>query len=84
MIRYIEAMQLEPHYRKEAAEDEHGKISKIHILLHTVIPSLSRFVILDLRCMASLQTARVALAIERYRQATGNLPDALGPLCQNR
>ena len=83
MSNYMEVMQLEPHYRKEAAEAAEAKlkkISKIHVLLHIVMPSLFRCVTSDLRGIARLQTARVALAIERYRLATGTLPDTLGEL----
>ena len=83
ITRYLGAMQLEPHYRKKAAEAieaEFNNISKIHILLRAVWPAFSRCVILDLRGIGRFQTARTALAIERYRQATGNLPDTLSEL----
>ena len=83
MSNYMEVMQLEPHYRKEAVEAvkaKRNKISKIHMLLNIAMPSLSRSVTLDLRGIARLRTARVALAIERYRLATGTLPDTLGEL----
>lgn len=83
MSNYMEVMQLEPHYRKEAVEAieaKRNKISKIHVLLHIAMPSLSRCVTLDLRGIARLRTARVALAIERYRLASGNLPDVLSDL----
>jgi hypothetical protein len=56
MSDYMEVMQLEPHYRKEAAEAvkaKRNKISKIHVLLHLVRPSLSRCITLDLRGIAT-------------------------------
>jgi len=83
MTDYIEATQLEPHQRKKAAEAieaDFDKKSKIHILLHIIRPALSKFVEKELICIAGLQTARAALAVERYRLATGNLPDVLGDL----
>ncbi len=83
MSNDMEIMQLEPHYRKEAVEAveaKRNKISKIHILLNIAMPSLSRCITLDLRGIARLRTARVALAVERYRLATGTLPDTLGEL----
>jgi len=86
MTNYIEAMRLKPHQRKkaaEAAEAELNKISKIHVLLHTAMPALSRCITIDLRCIANLRTSRLALAIENYRITTGNLPDALGDLVPN-
>jgi hypothetical protein len=42
-----------------------------------MMPALSRVVALDLGAIALLRTARVALAIEFYRFATGELPDTL-------
>ncbi|MBW8038963.1 MAG: hypothetical protein FVQ85_03070 [Planctomycetes bacterium] len=83
MTKGMEAMQLEPHKRKEAAEAaeaELGEIPKIRVLLRMVMPALSRYVTINLRCIAYLRTARAALAVQRYRLATGNLPHTLEEL----
>jgi hypothetical protein len=83
MNDYIEAMQLPPEQRREAAGAVNArfeKTSRIHILLHIIMPALSRVTTLDLRNIAQLRTARVGLAIERYRLATGKLPDTLAEL----
>ena len=44
------------------------------------MPALSRVVAYDVGAIARLRTARVALAIERYRLAIGKLPDKLTDL----
>jgi len=83
MDGYIKAAQLPLHKRQEAVKAIDARLrstSKIHILLHSLMPALSRITITDLRNIAQLRTARVALAIERYRLAAGKLPDALADL----
>ncbi|MHC4482198.1 MAG: hypothetical protein ACYSW4_01480 [Planctomycetota bacterium] len=83
MEAYIKANQLPPHQRREAAdavEDTIENISKIHILLRTFMPALSRVTELDIRAIAHLRTAQVAIAIQRYRLAAGKLPDNLSDL----
>jgi hypothetical protein len=80
---YIKAIQLPPHQRKEAAdavEDRSEKTSRIHMLVHVLMPALSRVTTLDLRSIAQVRVAHVGLAIERYRLATGKLPDSLADL----
>lgn len=80
MTKYMAVTQLEPHHRMEASkaiEADFEKISKIHILLHIFRPTFSRIIELDLTCAALMQTARVGIAVERYRLATGNLPDTI-------
>ncbi|MHC4334350.1 MAG: hypothetical protein ACYSUP_13300 [Planctomycetota bacterium] len=79
----IKANQLPLHQRRkavEAAEDELGSVSKIHVLLHKFVPAISRVTELDLTAIAHLRTAQVAVAVERYRLATGALPDTLAGL----
>lgn len=83
MSSYIEVTKLEPHKRQEAANSVNAKFektSRIHILLHLIMPALSRVIIVDIRSAAQLRTAQVGLAIERYRIATGRLPDSLAEL----
>ena len=83
MTGYVEALQLPPHQRQAAAEANEAQIqdiSRIHIFLRMLIPALSRAVTLDLRHLTAIQSARVSLALERYRLATGDLPDTLDQL----
>lgn len=83
MEGYIEAAQLPPHQRQSASDAvvaKIGAIPKIHILLRMIMPALSRITTIDIRTIAQLRTARAGLAIERYRLATGSLPDALSEL----
>ena len=80
---YLKTIQLPLHQRQEAAKAIEGKIratSKFHILLHKLTPSFSRTITVDIRRIAHLRTARVALAVERYRLAFGKLPDTLADL----
>jgi hypothetical protein len=83
MDEYIKSAQLPLHKRQEAVKAIDTRFistSKIHILLYAIMPPLSRITTIELRTIARLQTARVALAIERYRLAAGRLPDALADL----
>ncbi len=83
MDGYIKANQLPLHLRQEAVdavEPEIESISQIHILLRIFMPALSGITTLDLRNFAGLRTARVALAIQRYRLAKDKLPDQLNDL----
>lgn len=80
MDGYIKAAQLAPHLRQEAVdavEAELESISQIRILLRIFMPAFSRIITLDLRNIAKLRTARAAIAIQRYRLATGKLPETL-------
>ncbi|MBA7694982.1 hypothetical protein ES703_103599 [subsurface metagenome] len=83
MEGYIEAAQLPPHKRQSASDAvvaKIGTIPKIHILLRMIMPALGRVTTIDVRVIAQLRTARVGFAIERYRLASGRLPDALSEL----
>lgn len=83
MNDYIEALKLSPEQRREAAGDINArfeKTSRIHILLHMIMPALSRVTSLEVRSIAQLRTAQAGLAIERYRLAAGKLPDTLAEL----
>ena len=83
MGEYIKSAQLPLHKRQEAVKAIDARLqstSQIHILLHAIMPALSRITTIELRTIAQLRTARVALAIERYRLAAGKLPDALTDL----
>jgi hypothetical protein len=83
MNDYIEALELPPQKRRGAAdavEDRFVKISRIHILLHIIMPALSRATTIDVRNIAQLHTALTGLAVQRYRLAAGKLPDTLAEL----
>ena len=83
MDGYIKNAQLPPHRRQEAAkaiDARFNSTSQVHILLHIIMPALLRITSIDLRNIAHSRTARVALAIERYRLAAGRLTDALTDL----
>ncbi|MHC4324040.1 MAG: hypothetical protein ACYSUX_07185, partial [Planctomycetota bacterium] len=83
MDGYIKSAQLPLHKRQEAAkaiETRFQSTSKIHILLHVMMPALSRITTIDLRTFAHLRIARTALAIQRYRLAADKLPDKLADL----
>ena len=80
---YIEITKLPPHQRKKASDTLEARlesISNIQILLHMLMPSLSRTVTIELRSIAGLRAARASLAVERYRLAAGKLPDAFAEL----
>lgn len=86
MNDYIETTQLPLHQCQRAASTIEAKLkatSKTHILLHEFIPAFSAFsriITIHIRSIAQLNTARVGLAIQRYRLATGNIPDTLTEL----
>jgi hypothetical protein len=83
MNDYTKAIQLPPQQRQEAADAVDArfeKTSRIHMLVHVIMPALSRVTTLDVRSIAQLHTARTGLAIQRYRLATGKLPDNLTEL----
>jgi len=83
MGEYIKAAQLPIQERQKAFEAIDAKIkakSNIHILLHTLLSGLSRYIIRDLENFARLRTAQIALAVQRYRLSKGKLPDSLEDL----
>ena len=80
---YIETTQLPLHQRQREAGTIEAKLketSKVHIFLHEFMPAFSRVITINIKSIAQLRTARVSLAIQRYRLATGNLPDTLADL----
>jgi len=83
MNDYIKVLKLPPEQRQEAADAVDARIdktSRIHVLLHVIMPALSRCATIDVRFAAQFRTARTGLAIERYRLAAGKLPDTLADL----
>lgn len=83
MESYININKLPLHERRTAAERISSKrktTSKIHVILRTFVPSFSGVINCDLRTIAGLRNAQVALAIQRYRLAKSELPDQLKDL----
>jgi len=83
MDGYMKSTRLPPHERQKAVDAVSAKIqsiSKVHVLLHEIMPSLSRATSIELRTIAHLRTADAALAVQRYRLAAGKLPDKLANL----
>jgi hypothetical protein len=62
------------------AEKKVEDLSNLHIMIKLVSPALGRVGELDVRVRMHLDLARTALAAERYRLATGKLPDRLEDL----
>ncbi len=54
--------------------------SFLHVLIGLLAPAMTHVTQLDLRRQAHLDLVRTALAIERYRLATGEVPEALAQL----
>jgi hypothetical protein len=80
---YIEITKLPPHQRKKASdalEARLASLSNIHVLLHMLMPTISRTAAIEIRSIAGLRAARTGLAVERYRLAAGKLPDSLSEL----
>lgn len=83
MGRYLESARLPTHERQQAAKAIEAKLrstSKVHVLLHQMMPALSRITTIGIRTIAYLRTAQAALAVQRYRLATGKLPDSLSDI----
>jgi len=83
MNDYIKVLKLPPEQRREAAgavNTRFEKTSRIHVLLHIIMPALSRVISIDVRIVAQLRTAQAGLAVQRYRLVAGKLPDSLSDL----
>ncbi len=79
----IEASKLPPMERTTRIKeifDGLNDLSGIHIVAKIVAPALGRIAEIDTRCRMNVTTAHIALAVERYRLATGQLPEDLGAL----
>jgi hypothetical protein len=61
-------------------EADVNELSFLHVAVKILAPAMSRVAELDLRLHAHLDLGRTALAIERYRLATGTVPDRLEQL----
>ena len=79
----IEASKRPPMERLAGFREATGKVedlSVLHVMIKMLAPSLGRVAELDLRARAGIDLARTALAIERYRLATGKVPERLEEL----
>jgi hypothetical protein len=61
-------------------DNEIQQLSFLHVMTKTAAPGIGRVGELDARTRAHLDLARTALAIERYRMATGSVPQELPQL----
>ncbi len=66
--------------RFRGMDDEIQQLSFLHVMAKMVTPALTDMAELDLWLHAHLELARTALAIERYRLATGKAPEKLEEL----
>lgn len=82
MAEAIEIAQREPWKRKQAIETAEARYntSGIWSILNWLTPPSARLIVINLQGMARMQVARTALAVERYRLATGQLPEDLSEL----
>jgi hypothetical protein len=83
MTRCVEASDLSPVERVarfRQIREELQDLSVLHVVAKMLAPGLGRVAELDLRVAAHLDLARCALAIERYRLATGKVPNDLDTL----
>jgi hypothetical protein len=83
MDGYMKCFELPLHERQKAADAVEAKlrtISKAHVLLHVITPSLSGLIRQELRTIAHLRAADAALAVQRHRLKAGRLPEKLSDL----
>jgi len=81
--RYLTVIRLPHRERVQAVTDiqrERNRLGDQQVLLHTIMPAFYGFIMSDVENLAQLLTARTALAIERYRLASGQLPGQLTDL----
>ena len=90
LIRYIDltdrciaALQLPPEERPQAHGDlerQDQELRKAHAMLSYFIPPMHRVILNDLAHLTRLRVAAVAMTVEQYRLANGNLPEQLADL----
>jgi len=83
MNDYVDITSLPLHQRQNASdivETKLNKALKTCMLLRIFRSNYSWITRSYLRNIARLRTARVGIAVQRYRLATGNLPDTLADL----
>ena len=80
---FIEAAKLAPQQRQKAIEAIHKRLQetpRIYAISRMIAPAVSEVMTQDIADMAALRTAHTALAVERFRLATGELPETLDDL----
>jgi len=83
MEEYIEAAQLPFNERREAFEVIDARCREVwrkDFVLPHLMGAIKRSNEISLRCIAHLRAAQTVIAVQRYRLATGELPDALADL----
>lgn len=83
MDGYMKCTRLPMHERQKAADAVGAKfqsVSKAHLLLHTITPSLSGVITQDLIMIAHLHAGDAALAVQCFRLKTDKLPEKLTDL----
>jgi len=82
MAEAIEVAQREPWKRKQAIEAAEARYntSGISSILNWLTPPSARLIVVNMQGMARMQVARTAVAVERYRVATGQLPQDIADL----
>ncbi|MEN6424512.1 MAG: hypothetical protein ABFE13_04060 [Phycisphaerales bacterium] len=79
----VEAAGLPPVQRVKRFGEIDGilyKSSILHVAAQMLVPAVARIEVLDSRARAHLDLAGTALAVERHRLATGNVPGQLADL----
>jgi hypothetical protein len=80
---YDAILELPAHERPRKLEEVQKEVedmSMLYALASMAGLSFPRIIEIDLRVGASVDCARVAVAVERYRESTGKLPDTLDEL----
>ena len=81
--RVLDVLQLPPVERHQASQllkADADSIPRVHVMSYLTLPTISRTVDADVRTFAWLTLARTGLAVERFRVASGALPDSLDQL----
>ena len=81
--RHITAARLPTRERMRAASEIEREIRRMRdnqVFLTGIMPDFHGLIVFDVANTAQLLTARTALAVERYRLATGQLPSRLADL----
>ncbi len=83
MQEYIEAARLPASERLRSfreIETRCATLPRSYAIIHSIVPSMTTLVCVDLANQARLLTAQTAVAVERYRIAAGRLPVDLSDL----
>ncbi len=80
MAEAIEIAQRKPWKRQEAIAAAEARYDTSASILDWLTTPSGRLIVLTLRGTARVEVARTAVAVERYRLATGGLPQALSDL----